>query len=479
MASEAKLKIVVDAQNRTQRVFNELSDNLDAIQKKNHGLIRSMETVGMVGTAAFAGLSVLTAGIIKAGASYEQTEVAFTTMLGSAELARKKLAELAQFSAKTPFQLPELESTSKKLLAYGVSADDLLPTLRTLGDLASTVGMDKLPQLTLAFGQLKSKTVLSGEELRQFMETGLPLIEELAKVTGLSRQQLTGIDGDVKDLGVTFEQVQKALTNMTSEGGIAFGAMANQSRTLGGLWSTFSENVTLTARSIGNELLPYLKPMVIELTNMVQHVGEFVKQHPQLSAILLVAALGFTAILAVLLPIAIALPGIILLFGGLAAAFAFVVTGPGAALVVAIFAIVSALRWLYEQGYFTKQAWLEMWAGIKMLAADGANAVIGVTESMLNFIIKGVNMAIAAINKVIGMAQKVPGIGKSISKIGTLESVSLGRYDSQAIAANVLNKPAQQQSLVLNITGNTLLDRDAATKMGDLIMGKLRLSNQL
>lgn len=474
MAKDAKLKIVVDAENRTQGVFNTLKSNLDTVRQKHEGLRDAMQTVGTAGTVALGGLALLTKGVIQAGASFEQTKVAFTSMLGSAELAERKLAELAAFSARTPFELPQLEQTSKQLLAYGTSAEDLLPTLKTLGDLAATVGLDKLPFLTLAFGQVQAKTQLSGQELMQFMETGLPIVEELAKVTGYTVQEITG---DTAKLGITFDQVNQALQNMTAEGGIAFKAMENQSQTLGGLWSTFRENITLTARAIGVELLPYLKPMLESLTGIVQQVGAFVKEHPQLSAFLLMGALGFSAILAILLPIAIALPGLILMFTALTAGVA-AIAAPAAAMILVFGSLTAGMLYLREQGYFTREAWLEVWTGIKIIAAQGANAVIGTVESMINFVVSGVNKAVQAINKVIGLAQKVPGIGSRIGKIGELGTVELGRYDTGMIAANSLkgaySAPAQNTVV---LTGNTFLSEDAAEQMGNLMLKKLGLSN--
>uniref|UniRef100_UPI002B1DFA00 tape measure protein n=1 Tax=Pseudomonas atacamensis TaxID=2565368 RepID=UPI002B1DFA00 len=80
--------------------------------------------------------------------------------------------ELTKFAASTPFELKGLETASKQLLAYGFEQKQVLPNLKALGDIAAGVGMDKLPQLILAFGQVKAATRLTGNELRQFTEAG-------------------------------------------------------------------------------------------------------------------------------------------------------------------------------------------------------------------------------------------------------------------------------------------------------------------
>lgn len=584
MASrDTKLKIIVDAENRSQGVFNDLRDNLDDINHSHRGLISTMQTVGAVGAATFAGLSLLTKGIIEQAASYEQTQIAFETMLGSAEVAKKTLADLAAFAAKTPFELTQLEQISKQLLAYGSTAESLLPTLKMLGDLAAGVGMDKLPQLTLAFGQAQAKTRLYGSELKQLNETGLPIIEALIKhfnKTGKAAVEVTNAAGmttkqieqlgrangaaeaklhslnitlekqmnrmkqmkrDDKDKGsawknllidieetkrkiaettgtlqqganmmglastqvtklgtaskitaediykmaeegkISFEDMNAALASMTGEGGKFFNMMEKQSQSLGGLWSTFKDNIALTARAIGTELLPYLKPLVEELTKAVQFVGEWVKNHPQLAAYLLMAGLGVSALLALLIPLSIALPGIILMFSGLGIVLGALASGPGIAIITTITTIGAILGYMVEKGYFTKEAWQEVWLGMKIMAAGAANAIVAIVEGMVNSIISKINMVIKTINAVISAINRVPGIGGRIPKISEIAQADFGRFDATTIAANDLASRGAASTPPTNIviTGNTLLDQDAAQKLGDLILGRLKLSNAL
>jgi len=73
-------------------------------------------------------------GFVEQAAEFEQADIAFTTILGSAELAQDKLEELFQFAAKTPFTIPGIQASAKQLLAVGITADDLIPTLKSLGD---------------------------------------------------------------------------------------------------------------------------------------------------------------------------------------------------------------------------------------------------------------------------------------------------------------------------------------------------------
>lgn len=100
-------------------------------------------------------------------------------MLGSGEKARILLNDLSQFASKTPFEIPEIRSNAKQLLAMGISADNLIPTMKALGDVSAglSVPMDRL---ALAYGQVIAKGKLQGGELKQFTEAGVPLIETLS-----------------------------------------------------------------------------------------------------------------------------------------------------------------------------------------------------------------------------------------------------------------------------------------------------------
>jgi len=142
--------------------------------------------------------------------------------------------------------------------------------------------------------------------------------------------------------------------------------------------------------------------------------------------------------------------------------------------------VAAILAVLVANGYLTKTAWQNVWLGIKVIVADSANAIIGVVQSMIDFIISGVNSAISAINKVIAAAQKVPGVGKFLSTINEISPVTLGTINTDLIASTDLaGRSTTPQQNVVNVTGNVLLDKNVASDIGDLIIGKLKYSNAL
>lgn len=206
--------------------------------KRELMLLSGAFAVGAVGLGAF----------FKLAGDFEQTETAFEVLIGDADKARQKIAELQQFAASTPFNFANVADLSKRLMAYEVTADELIPTMTILGNIAAGVGKDKLPQLVLAFGQVKSATRLTGAELRQFTEAGVPLISELAKHFGTTSAEIKKM---VENGKVGFKDVEKALQNLTGEGGRLNNMMQRQAGTLLGMFSNLVDNLQILAIEVG------------------------------------------------------------------------------------------------------------------------------------------------------------------------------------------------------------------------------------
>ena len=258
------------------RLQDEASKQLASLQGKLEGMQKSIEpaanaskkfALGLTAAASAAGGFAMLA--IKAAADAEQTKVAFETMLGSAEKADEFIRDLVSFAAKTPFTLKGLEQSAKQLLAYGFAQNEVLPNLKALGDIAAGVGMDKLPQLTLAFGQVKAATRLTGMELRQFTEAGVPLLQALADQLGKTP---AAIQEMVSAGQIGFPMVQKALQDMTGEGGKFADLMEKQSKTLGGMWSNLSDAWDVFLRGVGAQQIDWAKRLVDGLLHLVRDV---------------------------------------------------------------------------------------------------------------------------------------------------------------------------------------------------------------
>jgi phage tail tape-measure protein len=148
-----------------------LGASVDALGGRISSVVMQIASMaGAVGGIASVGWGV------KLAADTEQATIGFTTLLGSAETAKKMMGELETFAASTPFQFPELAASARKMLALGFAADEVMPVLTTLGDAASGLGggAELLDRITVALGQMRTKGVVSGEEMRQLAEAGIP-----------------------------------------------------------------------------------------------------------------------------------------------------------------------------------------------------------------------------------------------------------------------------------------------------------------
>lgn len=192
-------------------------------------------TVPLAAAAAGAG-----AFAISTASAAETSEMAFTTMLGSAEAARDMLDELASFAAHTPFELSGLTTATQQLLAYGFTAEDVIPMLTAVGDATAALGTGQagIESVTRALGQMQTRGKVSAEEMLQLTEAGIPAWEYLARAIGTDT---AGAMEAVSDGAVSAsEGIQAIVSGMENDFG---GMMEKQSTTVAGLMSNLADAI--------------------------------------------------------------------------------------------------------------------------------------------------------------------------------------------------------------------------------------------
>lgn len=212
--------------------------------------------------------------IVETTGYFEQQQVALQGILGSAAAAQKALNELKGMTIESPFELKDLVAYTKQLSAYGIEQDKLLSTTKQLADLSTGLGVD-MSRLILAYGQVKSASVLRGQELRQFTEAGIPMVEKLAeKFTDLNGKLVT--TGEVFDLiserKVSFEMVAQVLSDMTSEGGKFYKMQENITDTLYGQVQKLKDTWTIALNDLGSGIGRPLRGFVELLQGLVKNI---------------------------------------------------------------------------------------------------------------------------------------------------------------------------------------------------------------
>lgn len=222
----------------------EAGETVEANEKMSVSLTKVLGIIGGV-TA----LKNFVTELVNVRGQFQQLEIAFSTMLKSKEKADKLMSELVDIAAKTPFDLQGVASSAKQMIAYGSSAENVGDELVMLGNVAAGVG-SQLSEIAYLYGTLRTQGRDYAVDIRQFAGRGIPIYEELAKVLGVTKDEVSGL---VKEGKVGFKEVEQAFKNMTSESGIYYNLMQEQSKSLTGQLSNLGDAWDTMLNEIGKD----------------------------------------------------------------------------------------------------------------------------------------------------------------------------------------------------------------------------------
>ena len=237
------------------------------------------KTGRMLSTRLSAPLVLLGGVAIKQAANFERLQTTLNTLTGSAEEGAAAFEKLVKFSARTPFQLDELVKVNNTLMGFGLSADEAFNSLSMLGDIAGIVGGD-LQSIGIAFGQAAAEGRVMTRDLRQFINNGVPILDILAESMGVARGEIMDMASEGK---ITFDILNTAFKDATSEGGKFAGGMNTLSQTLNGLFSTLKDNVNIALAELGQEIadalnlkegIPALSKKIGDLTGDFKNLND-------------------------------------------------------------------------------------------------------------------------------------------------------------------------------------------------------------
>ena len=277
MAEVARLSVVIGARiNDFNKKIGEVQKNLRAKLGKV-GFEFSKGSLNVLAGMA-AGMTALGAAAVRSAAQMEQNRVAFTTLLRSAEKAKRFLAAMEKFAATTPFELPGVLAASKRLLAFGFTAEQVLPILRAVGDSASALGLgeDGIQRMTLAIGQMQAKGKIQAQEMLQLAEAGVPAWELLAKAIGVDIPTAMKMaeEGQIS----AAQGIQAIVAGMNTK---FSGMMEAQAQTINGIMSNIRDSVGQTMTAIGDDIVrglnlkEHFKGMQDWLANFAQAVKSY------------------------------------------------------------------------------------------------------------------------------------------------------------------------------------------------------------
>ncbi len=319
------------------KIENKMVNLSSATDKIADKINSSLGKVAAAATMIGSGLAILAPiGIgVKLAAEFEATNIAFETMLGSAEKAKVVMAEIDALAAKTPFELPQVEKAYKQLLAFGVPTEKLQNDFVALGNISSGVGAD-IDQLIRAFGQVKGKGLLKGGEFMQFAEAGVDLGQMLRDVGvqfDLTKQ-------DVGDMKIPFEKVEEAILKAAGSGGKFDGLMEKLSATTSGKISNIGDNLSRTMRTVGQSIEGFTKPALDYILFALSKIEAFIKTKTGKWVV------GFVILGLVLAALTLVAVGVVMVFEAMAGVLTAVVSAMKVIVIeIAIFLGLLYLLW--------------------------------------------------------------------------------------------------------------------------------------
>lgn len=271
---------------KTSAEIKNLGNSYSQASSKGENLVSTlykMQDAGATADAMFASLAKSAASfgvafsaqefashVTNIRGQFQQIEMAFNTMLGSEQKASALMQQMVNTAASTPFDLQGVANGAKQLLAYGLEANKVNGTLVRLGDIAAGLSIP-LNDIIYLYGTTMSQGRLYAQDLMQFTGRGIPMIAELAKQFGVSESKVKDLVSEGK---VGFPEVQKAIEDLTNEGGKFGGLMEAQSKTLTGQLANLEDNIDMMFNEIGEKSEGAIGGAIELAADMIDHYKE-------------------------------------------------------------------------------------------------------------------------------------------------------------------------------------------------------------
>ena len=258
------------------KAFNGVQDGVkqtaQIVEQQGQSIENVFSRIKSVASVAFAGFTakeiISTLGTIRG--DFQQFEIAFETMLGSAQQAKVMISDLANLAATTPFDMKGVVNGAKQLLAYGFAANEITDTMRRLGDVSAGLELN-LQDLTWLYGTTMVQGRLFTRDLMQFTGRGIPLTEELAKQFGVTKDKVSELVTAGK---VGFPEVKKAIESLTNEGGKFGGLMEKQSHSITGQISNIQDTIEMAINDLGTQTEGLMNDALDITSTVIDHWKE-------------------------------------------------------------------------------------------------------------------------------------------------------------------------------------------------------------
>lgn len=187
---------------------------------------------------------------------------------GSLERAEAIFKRISQYELKTGISKNHIAEVGSELAVFTGSVNKAENMLQRLVQLASGTG-HSIKNLSEVYISIAHRGSTTASELDTFVRAGIPIMEELAKVTGMTKEELRELDA------IKFADVHMALVSLTAEGGrfskvLKVKGLAND-------WKVFQLEMKSLVTDVFTKLIPLAEAFTQKLTDWVRELKK-VKQ---------------------------------------------------------------------------------------------------------------------------------------------------------------------------------------------------------
>lgn len=201
----------------------------------------------------------------------KKANLQFSSFLGNSEKASKLVSDLQGFSRAKFLDTSEVLQSGKALLAFGESADNVVPVLSRIADIAAATGKD-FSELSTIYGKARTSGVLYAEDINQLVDAGIPIIQEFANQLGVSNDQVKKLASEGK---ISFEELQLAFFNLTKEGSKFAGQAETNAETIGGAWKGLLGELEPIVNKVGGAISGATTGILNNLRQFVSDVKQY------------------------------------------------------------------------------------------------------------------------------------------------------------------------------------------------------------
>ena len=260
-----------EIQSDIRKATNELDNQkngMNNLANAGDGVANSLKKIetGLKSVFAMAASKKLVDFFIGSNAEMEQYTTSFEVMLKDAEKAQNLMGKLTDLAAVTPMELTDVVPIGTLLMNYGVAADELIDKMTQLGNLSSGNAV-KFERISLAYGQMLAKGKVTGEELRQMTEAGVPLLQVLADTLGVTTAEVQDM---ISKSQVGIDVLDRTIASLTTGTGQFAGMMEKQSQTFSGMLSTLKDNIAQFGRDAGEKTFDVVKDSLSDLMDKIE-----------------------------------------------------------------------------------------------------------------------------------------------------------------------------------------------------------------